>query len=531
MTIARTASDVVGEHVTLEIECIDRMYLNLYVPQLQRDLGVVGFFKGHRGLPFASGAVMTPMTREFVAAIHAYVAEHGLDLVHFRKGQRKDEVAAEYLARFDGKEGICFVGRAQEKTTTWRTEKRRNPETGATYPWLVRATAMVNHFYFYGLDRDFGPFFVKFASYFPYNAKIYFNAHEWAKRQAAKARIRFEALDNGFASCTDAKALQKVCDRLSAAKIEVFARKWLRILPNPFTAADRRAGFGYDISILQAEFSLTQVLDAPLAGRVFFEDVIRHNLDLGRPDQVSLIFDRRIVRRGHHATPGRFRTRVITDGVTPSLHVDYKHSTIKQYHKLGRALRTETTINNTRDFDIGKRLHNLAALRQVGFKANRRLLGVQRTSHDPMIGAERLARLSAPVLQGGVRKTAGLRFGDDRVHALLGCMLKHRLHADGFTNAGLRALIAEATGRHPSQITAHQMSYDLRRLRIHGLIERVPGRFRYQLTPDGLAIGVAYTLAHDRIIRTELSLLFDTVISSDLRRAFDKFAARSCLAA
>src|SRR5674476_13679 len=88
--------------------------------------------------------------------------------------------------------------------------------------------------------------------------------------------------------------------------------------------------------------------------------------------------DSRGANRGRHRTPGRFRTRVITDGVTPSLHVDYKHTTIKQYHKQRRALRTETTINNTRDFDIGKRLVNLPALREIGFKANRRLLGVQR---------------------------------------------------------------------------------------------------------------------------------------------------------
>jgi hypothetical protein len=123
---------------------------------------------------------------------------------------------------------------------------------------------------------------------------------------------------------------------------------------------------------LQAEFSLTQVLDAPVAGRIFFEQVIRDNLDIGRPDQVALVFARRVVRKGRSATPGRFRTRVITSGVVPSLHIDYKHSKIKQYHKLGRALRTETTINDApADFGIPKRLTSLplsgrSALRPAG---------------------------------------------------------------------------------------------------------------------------------------------------------------------
>src|SRR5439155_13169952 len=137
----------------------------------------------------------------------------------------------------------------------------------------------------------------------------------------------------------DPAAAQAICDRLGPAQIDALLRKWLRRLPHPFTAEDIAAGFRYDLSILQAEFSLTQMLDRPVSGRVFFEQVIRDNLDIGRPDQVSLVFDRRIHRRGPRATPGTFRTRIITEGVTPSLHVYYKHTTIKQYHKEGRALR------------------------------------------------------------------------------------------------------------------------------------------------------------------------------------------------
>jgi hypothetical protein len=375
---------VLDDHVVFELECIDRMYLNLYQPKLMYTTGVVGFFKGHRGMPFASGALMDPMTKDFVAAIHRFIADGNLDLVHFAKGQRKDDVAKAYLARHDGSEGVLFVGRAQEKASVFRTEKRINPTTGSAYPWLVPASALVNHFYFYAVDEDFGPFFLKFGTYFPYTAKVCFNGHHWAQRQAEAAGIDAEAMDNAFASCSDPEALQRICDGLSPARIEAFCRKWLAKLPHPFSAEDRRAGYRYDISVLQAEFSLTQVLDRPLAGRVFFEEVIRDNLDAGRPDQVSLTFDRRLRTRGKRPTPGRFRTRVLTEGVIPSIHVDYKRSRIKQYFKENRALRTETPINDTRDFGIGKRLHNLPALREIGFPANRRLLGVQANQLRPL---------------------------------------------------------------------------------------------------------------------------------------------------
>ena len=162
--------------------------------------------------------------------------------------------------------------------------------------------------------------------------------------------------------------MQTICDRLGPAQIQALLDKWLAILPHPFTPPPTAPpGTGIDLSILQAEFSLTQMLDNPVSGRVFFEQIIRDNLDIGRPDQVSLIFDRRLMRRGPRQTPGRFRTRVITDGVTPSLHADYKHTTHQAVPQAGTALRTETTINNTRDFGIGKRLTNLPALREIGF--------------------------------------------------------------------------------------------------------------------------------------------------------------------
>lgn len=172
MTLPRSAADVLRDHVVWELECIDRMYLNCYVPKLAFPSGIAYFWKGHRGYPFASSALMEPMSKGFVADIHRFIRDRGIDLVHFRAGQRKDDVALDYLGNHDGSEGVLFVGRAQEKTQVYRTQKRISPTTGKTYPWLVADSAMINHFYFYGFDDDFGPFFIKFATYFPYVAKV-----------------------------------------------------------------------------------------------------------------------------------------------------------------------------------------------------------------------------------------------------------------------------------------------------------------------------------------------------------------------
>ncbi|WP_205633214.1 hypothetical protein [Enhygromyxa salina] len=495
------------------------MYLNLYVPILQSERGVAHFWRKHRGYSFASSALMAPMTETFIKSIERFAENEVIDLVKLHKKQRKEDIAKAYLKNFKAKEGVLFIGKAQEKSRVIRTQRRHNPNTGASYANLYKSTAIVNQYYFYCVDDDFGPFFIKLCSYFPYNGKLLINGHEYAKRQLAKRGIAFEALDNGIAWCEDPKTLQQICNGLDARKIDKLARKWLRRLPHPFTPADRRARYTYDISILQAEFSLTQVLDRPLTGRHFFEQVIRDNLDIGRPDQVQLIFDRRIIK----TTPGRFRTRVITNGVTPSLHIDYKSSKIKQYHKEGRALRTETIVNNTYDFRIGRRLCNLPELAKVGFAANRRLLEVQRLSHDCSIGEDAFAQVNQSVVVQNQR-ASGLRFGDPRVLALLSAILFFRLLPRGFTNKHLRDLMAQLLGLAPGHFTQGKMTYDLRRLRLHGLIERIPNSHRYEVTDFGFRAALLITRTYNCVLRPGHAAVHDAQPPAPipLRKAFDK---------
>ena len=238
MSLLRSVAEVLKEHVTLKVKGIDRMYLNVYQPRLQTDRGVAAFFRFHRGATFASSALMDPISKSFIAAVDCFVRREQIPLITFTKGQRKDDIAQEYRSRFIGTEGIVVVGKAQEKTPVFRTEKRRNLQTGQKYPWIVRTTAMVNHYYFYCIDENFGPFFLKFCTYFPYNAKLCINGHEYVKRQLSKEGIPFEALDNGVLSCANLTRLKQLCDGLSAHKINALLRKWLACIPHPFTPKD-----------------------------------------------------------------------------------------------------------------------------------------------------------------------------------------------------------------------------------------------------------------------------------------------------
>jgi hypothetical protein len=517
--LPQTAAQVLNRHVVLETESIDRMYLNVIVGRLQILEGALHFIRHQRKAKVLSTNAVEPMTRAFVQAIEQFVKDHQIPLITFEKGQRKDEVAAELRAKFAPREGVVFVGKAQEKCTVYRTEKRHNPKKNTSYAWIVKSNALVNNYYFYCVDQNFGPFFLKFCSYFPYNAKLCLNGHEYAKRQLERGGIRYQALDNGIQSCADPKRLQGICDSLSAEKIDALLRKWLRRLPHPFPARDRQAGYRYQISILQIELSLTQVLDRPVSGRIFFEDVIRENLDIGRPKQVQLIFDRGVTK----TTPGSFRTRVITDGVIPSLHIDYKGTRIKQYHKEGQALRTETTINNTKDFYIGKSLRNLPALRQIGFAANRRLLHIETITHDSILAEETFQQLNRPRILDGQRVSA-LRFADSMVQAVWNALLVFDLLPAGFSNRELRVNLASLLGQPAESFTQGRMTYQLRRLRLHGLIERIPKSHRYRLTSFGFRVAVFCTRTYDRILRPGLGRALPKTSSSScpLRRSFDK---------
>jgi len=510
-------AEIITGHVTLDVTCVDRLYLNGYVPRLQSSGGVVTFLTRARGQTIPSPAVFGEITTAFKTRLRAWCQARGIPWIEFKKGERKDDVVQPYRDRAQGRPGVVLVGVAQERASGWTaTKAQQGRRVDFTYR---RKSVCVNHYYIYLIDPEWGPAFIKVCGYAPYALKLCLNGHEWAKRQLQRRRLPFTALDNGFLTGADPAALQAVCDSLSEADLEAFFDRWLTRLPLPLTAADRAAGFGYRLSLLQMEVSRTQVFDRPLRGREFFEEVIRDNLDLGRPNRVQLLFPRRITR----ATPGRFQTRVITHGVAPSLHIEYKRCHIKQYFKEERALRTETTFNDTYDFGVGRGLRNFRYLRTLGQRMNTRLLQIERTAHDCGLAAGQLADLILPGRTPDGQPAPGLKFGQPRVTALLGALCLFACTPEGITNGRLRPLVAQLLGGVAGEYTTRQMGYDLRRLARKGLIRRVDGKLCHALTPFGRRVALFLTKVYARVLRPGLQALDSRVVAQappPLRAAF-----------
>jgi hypothetical protein len=484
-------NDVLDGHVTLDLECLDRVYLNAYVPNLQVAGQVVVFLTQHLGNPIPSPALSAKIGNAFRAAVERFAATHQIPVVRFAKDARKQEVMRPYL-KAATKPGVVAIGVAQEFQSVFTGYDRAAGKPGPPSYTFAKADRRVSVYYFYVLDRDFGPGFIKLCSYFPYPAKVWVNGHKWAKRQAHAAGLTFTELANGFAACHDPARLQAICDRLGPADIQAFFDRWLARIPLPLTLADQAAGYWWELSMRQIEVSRTLVFDQPRRARAFFEALVADNLDLGRPDQVKLIFDRCIQRN----TPGTFATKVVTRGVEVAVNVFYQHSRIKQYLKEGRALRIETVVNSPNDLGCQRRLRNLDQLQAKARAANHRLLTIQRVGQGCAIQTATFERISQPSVEEG-QQTGALRFGDPRVMALAGALCILLNTVVGFTNRSLRAQVSGQLG---GAYTSAQMTYDLRRLRLKGLIRRIEHTNRYVLTPDGIRVTVFYTKLHNRLL-------------------------------
>jgi hypothetical protein len=493
-------AELIKEHVTLTVDGVDRVYLNGYVPALYSAGGIVSFLR-QRGATIASPAMFRQITEAFKQDLQAWCDTRGIPWIEFKKGERKDDVVAPYRRRFSGTSGVVLVGVAQERAKAWRGVKRQGEGVVSfDFQWT---TVCVNHYYVYFLDEAWGPGFLKICGYAPYTLKLCLNGHEWAKQQLTAQGIAFEALDNGFRSCADPAALQALCDRLGPADFQACLDRWLARLPVPLGANDHAAGFDYRLSILQLEVSRTQVFDRPLRGREFFEEVIRDHLDLGRPSRVQLLFDRKIIK----TTPGKFATRIITDGVIPSLHVQYKRCHVKQYFKEGRALRTETTINDAHDFGLKRGLLHFDALRQLGRRTNTRLLETEQVAHDCGLSERDLADLVLPGKTAAGQPAPALKLGEPRVTALLQALCLFAVLPAGITSRQLRPHVAQLLGVPDAQYTARQMGYDLRRLVRKGLLRRLGRRLRYELTTDGRRLALFLAKLLTRVLRPGLQAL------------------------
>lgn len=506
--------------VLLVYEFFDRFFLNGYVARLQDADDLRWFLTRVRGHQIPRYEILGEMSRRFVAAVEKLAADLGIPLIEFERGKRKEEIVAPLFeqARLADREGVVLIGWAQERLNVFSPPNKQERQSGKFAP--KRHPARPKSFYFYIWDRDWGPTNIRICTYAPFAMRINLNGQMWLIQHLRRSGHYLEAIDNGIADVDDKEALRRLCRRFRAAHVQRYFDRWMYRLPSPFTAQDRKAGFRHELSMLQVEVSRTEVFDRPLHARQFFAAVIRDHLDLGRPDQLQIVFGRRVSPKHRRGRPP-FRTRVFNQGVHVSLNVEHRKTSLKQYLKWGKALRTETTFNETRDFGVGKKVAdlNLSRLFELGREFNRRLLAMERQSHRAAPSATQIRALVMPS-GPAIHRVPGLRLGDPRVAALFAALCRFQLIFGGFRRYQLQALVTEHLG---AEYSGGQAAYDLARLKGKGLIFRVTESHRYKLTELGMRMATIFTEVHSQILCAGLTELHPDHPPTPLNTAYRAF--------
>jgi len=440
-------NDVLDGHLALDLDCLDRIDLNAYVPNLQVGGQVVTFLTRHLGHEVPSPALFKRIGDRFRQAVVAFAEQQGIPLLRLKRPDRTrwDDRKLDHVrphleqAERQGRHRVVAIVVAQEVQKVFMGYQRGKDTHGKAVNFgFDKADRAVTVYYFYVLDADFGPGFIKLCSYFPYPAKVWLNGHEWAKRQAARAGLAVTELANGLAACELPEQLQAICDRPGPAQIQGFFDRWMTQIPTPLTATDRAGGYWWALSMRQVEVSRTIVFDHPRRARSFFEALVADNLGVGRPAQVAILFARQV----RTTTKEPFRTRVFGPGTQVKMDFADKHSRVKQYLKQGKALRIQTVINKPYDIGVLARLAHLPELVAKARAVNGRLLMIERAGQGCAIETVLFEQAAQPYGREG-RRTGALRFGDPRAMALAGalCAMVHAV--TGFTNKRLRSLVAE----------------------------------------------------------------------------------------
>ena len=526
-----TLTDVCGSAVAFSYRSFDRVILNGYVPRLQTPGGVAVFFRDVQHKPILAGKVFKDLTERFVGQVKRFAEQRRIPMLPVTGKQRPGEVAQAALRRAerDGRFGVVAIIVHQEMARVFAS---RHGGGRATNFRVIEDRRLVNHYYFYFRDREYGDGFVRICSYPPFSTRIWMNAHGYIQAQLRRRRVRFEAVDNCLVSASDPRAVQEAADEFTAARVEQIARKWLAMVPAPLLPEERAAGYETSLSMYQVEYCDNVIFEQTRVLNRVFEQILRDHLHLGRLDMVKVLFDRRPNKR----TKTRCATRVLREGAVACLKVFYKKSFLKQYNKAGRLLRTEVCINDPTDVGVRKSLVHLDYLRRIADHTLTRFQKAQAVAYASAWDRSTFERLTTPSVMGGQR-VAALRFGAPRTMQLLAALACAGLSLCAFSQGQLRTVLVERFGVPPDEVRPTQLSYQLRKFRGHGLLRKVPGKNLYTLTDLGYRVAIGLTKLHERLLAPLLHSFDDAVrhslteathdmdhLLSRINQDFDQFA-------
>jgi hypothetical protein len=479
-------------NIKFRYRCFDLLLLNGCIQSFLQGARAQGFFWVYRKIYPVSRNVLREVARQYHNWVEHMAQRWDVEIVEDPKG-RRDEFVQPYFQNAQPDQVIVII-QAREPAGIMTA-------VGAGQKWHLQTKyRWVQQYNFYLQDSEWGPMFVRVCPYFPFSTRICLNQHYWLAQKMKQAGIRFTQSGNAFRRCSDPATLQEMADSLNAKDLFRCGYKWLKRLIPFFRGPERREhGCWHQLFFAQVEYCDNLIFRTRAALDQLGERLLDANRSLGRPDKLTVIFGRRVTKRYQ----GKLQTEIEDlDLVNPVMRSYYKNGFAKHYVRDQDVLRFETASNDVKgDYGINKAVENLLPLRQKLQGITERYQNVQQDILETFLDRGELRKLAEPTLCPNGKRIPGLKLDHPRQLAVMNSLVRfsHVAAGDTFTTAELQAAAAEAMGRPLEQCPLSALRYELWKLRVKGLVQKLPHSRRYRLLPNGYRICLLFLKLFDKI--------------------------------
>lgn len=482
----------------------DRVVINGYLDFFRSESHVVVFFQQVLGEPIITKAVLRRRTGQYVRWIECYARKHKIPLEWVPRIKGKpvshEAVVGRALERVRraNRFGVYYILMSMEQGRTFRSIQLGHATQDPNYRMIRPEFCRYRHYYFYIYDPVLGAMALRVGSFLPFQVCAYLNGHEFIARYLSLHKISYKQPDNAFTAAAEPKALQRAANQFKARTIRSRLNYWSYVLAPKFSARERLAckGLRRSWAIQQIEYCWNVVFKRHWPIRHLFERCCELSLYSFTADRIGQIFGHRTTRH----LQGKLQT--VLERIEHGRHVFrayWKNSFLKQYEKWRTYLRLEVVCNHLPDLNLRKGLDNLEEVRHAFQSILDRFAANQARNFNVHGQDDLLARLAKPV-RLGKSKIAGIRLDQARMMRLLEVLLRRGAGSlGGWTAKELRNAILDAFELKPRQYSLGAIRYDLRKLRAHRLIERIPHTQRYRLTTTGQKTAILMSLLRKRI--------------------------------
>jgi hypothetical protein len=487
-----------GDMLLFVYHCFDRIVIHGYLSALSRPGQVVYFFQDVVGVPILSKEILSQRTADYQNWVDAFARNHNIPVQWAEKGVRKEDHVLPWLRRMTKRNayGVYFIFKSMEQGRTFRISVPKYPTKDPNHRILAHQKSRFTHDYFYIRDEVLGPMVIRVATFFPFQTTYYLNGHNFIEQELNRAQVGFRKDDNAFLAVDDVAALQAAADKLSPAIIRERLDYWTFILGPKFSPKERkRVNLSRFYAISQIEYCRNFIFKRNFPIHKLFERGCEIGLWRLTAHKIAEIFGQRLHRR----LPGKLST--IIDQIEHGHHVFrayFKHAFLKQYEKFATFLRNELCSNNLKDFGLNKGLDNLGAVRETFKVITSRFAGFQAQWLNVHVDFPLLQRIALPITIGSVRYP-GIKIHDTRIIRLLEVLLHSGTHLGGWTAKEIHQAVLTTFGLSERAYRLNQLSYDLRKLKGHALLQRDGSRYAYRLTTKGVEVAMLFLFFHKRL--------------------------------